>query len=291
MIEYLLHIAVMVAIYAMLAASLELLAGQIGLVSLCHGAFFGLGGYATAIGATKLGLGFETTLVLSVLVGALGAIFVALPSLRLRDDYFVIATLCFQMIVVNVLNNWLELTRGPLGISGIPAPSLFGWSMDSQNSLVFLALAVALAAVWLLRRLTTSPYGRVLRAIREDEVFVTALGKSVLHARLIAFVTSAAVAAIAGCLYARYVSYIDPSNFTISESILVVSMVILGGAGTTTGPLLGATVLVLLPEFLRFVGMPPDVAGNARQMIYGIALVGMVLFRPRGLVGNYGFGR
>ncbi len=140
-------------------------------------------------------------------------------------------------------------------------------------------------------RLVGSPFGRVMHAIREDEVVAKSLGKNTLRFKITVFAVSAALAAMAGSLYAHYISYIDPTSFTVMESILVIAMVIIGGAGSLWGPLIGAFVLVMLPEGLRFLGLPSAVAANLRQIIYGSLLVVMMMVRPRGLVGRYAFGR
>lgn len=289
--EYAIHILILVGIYATLAISLDLLAGQTGLLSVSHAAFYGIGAYSSALIVTIYHLPF----VLSILAGMLSAFvvsfLVSLPSLRLHDDYFVIATFGFQMILFSIFNNWMDLTRGPLGIPGIPQPVIFGWHVDSHAEFFVLSSAFAILAYMVVYRLSSSPFGRVLHALREDEVFAKSLGKNTLYFKVTAFAVSAALAASAGSLYAHYITYIDPTSFTVMESILVISMVIIGGAGSTWGPLIGAVVLVILPEALRFVGMPSAIAANMRQIIYGALLVVIMVFRPRGLVGKYGFGR
>ena len=183
------------------------------------------------------------------------------------------------------------MTRGSLGIPGIPQPVIFGWHIDSHREYLVLALAFALLAFLVVNRISSSQFGRVLHAIREDEVFAKSLGKNTLRFKVTAFAVSAALAASAGSLYAHYITYIDPTSFTVMESILVISMVITGGAGSKWGPVIGAIVLVTLPEALRFMGIPSSVAANLRQIIYGALLVVMMMFRPRGLVGKYGFRR
>jgi branched-chain amino acid transport system permease protein len=185
----------------------------------------------------------------------------------------------------------IELTHGPLGIPGIPQPVIFGWTIQSQLGFVTLSATLGIFAYFVVGRIATSSFGRVLRAIREDEVFAQAMGKNTLRFKVSAFAVSAALAASAGSLYAHYTTYIDPTSFTVMESILVISMVIIGGAGSRWGPVIGAVVLVTLPEALRFLGLPSAVAANLRQVIYGILLVLMMMVRPQGLVGRYGFGR
>lgn len=289
--EYVLHILVLIGIYTILAVSLDLLAGHTGLLSIAHAAFYGLGAYTSALLAVHTGAPFLVGILVGMAVAALVSLVVSLPSLRLHDDYFVIATFGFQMILFSVFNNWMDLTRGPLGIPGIPQPSFFGWTLQSHVGFVVLAALLATFAYVVVGRISTSPFGRVLRAIREDEVFVNALGKNTLRFKVTAFAVSAALAASAGSLYAHYITYIDPTSFTVMESILVISMVIIGGAGSPWGPLIGAVVIVTLPETLRFVGLPNSVAANLRQIFYGTLLVVMMMVRPRGLVGHYGFGR
>lgn len=289
--EYFLHILVLIGIYTILAVSLDLLAGHTGLLSIAHAAFYGLGAYTSALLAVHTGAPFLVGIVVGMAVAALVSLVVSLPSLRLHDDYFVIATFGFQMILFSVFNNWMDVTRGPLGIPGIPQPSFFGWILQSHIGFVVLAALLAAFSYVVVGRISTSPFGRVLRAIREDEVFAQALGKNTLRFKVTAFAVSAALAASAGSLYAHYITYIDPTSFTVMESILVISMVIIGGAGSPWGPLIGAVVLVTLPEALRFVGLPSSVAANLRQIFYGTLLVVMMMVRPRGLVGQYGFGR
>lgn len=289
--DYLLHIMVLTCLYTVLTVSLDLLVGRTGLLSLAHGGFYGLGAYTSALLAVKLGMPFAAGILAGMVLAGVLSIFVSVPSLRLQGDYFVILTFAFQVIIFNVLNDWIGLTQGPLGVAGIPSPAIFGWVVRSHFGFLLLAGGVAVVAYLTVWRLQASPFGRVLYAIREDEVFAKALGKNTLCFKVATFAVSAALAASAGSLYAHYVTYIDPSSFTVMESILILSMVIIGGAGSRWGPLVGAAVLVTLPEALRFIGLPSLVAANLRQVFYGTMLVLMMMFRPRGLVGRYGFRR
>ena len=289
--DYILHVLVLAAIYTILAVSLDLLAGQAGFLSIAQAAFYGLGAYTSAIMTMQWGGGFLVGMLAGMVVAVLVSFVVSLPSLRLHDDYFVIATFGFQMILFSVFNNWTKVTHGTMGIPGIPQPVIIGWHVASHLDFLILAAAFACFAYFVVYRLTSSPFGRVLHAIREDEVFAKAHGKNTLRFKVTAFAVSAALAASAGSLYAHYITYIDPTSFTVMESILIISMVIIGGAGSLWGPLVGAVVLVTLPEALRFVGLPSAVAANLRQIIYGSLLVIMMMFRPRGLVGKYGFNK
>lgn len=285
--DYILHILILINIYIILVISLDLIAGYTGLLSISHAAFYGIGAYATAL----LSIHFQTNFLFNMLFGIVGAAvlgaIIAFPSLRIHDDYFVIATFGFQMIVYSIFNNWVDLTRGPLGIPGIPVASLFGFNIDNHWKFLILSAIFAFLAYLLLHKLVNSPYGRVLKAIREDEVFAQSLGKNVNSYKIQVFIIGGALASVAGNLYAHYVTFIDPTSFTILESILVISMVIIGGAGSLRGPAIGAVVLVILPEALRFVGLPSSVAANLRQIFYGSLLVLMMLYRPQGLIGEF----
>jgi len=221
-----------------------------------------------------------------IVAGVVAAV-VAFPSLRIHDDYLVIATFGFQMILFSIFNNWVSLTRGPLGIPGIPQPKIFGIAVTSHVGFLILTGLWALLVYLFARRLVNSPFGRVLKAIREDEIFAQALGKNVIRYKILIFVIGGALAAIAGTLYAHYVTFIDPTSFTILESIFMISIVIVGGAGSLVGSIIGAAVLIVIPEMLRFLGMPNAIAANMRQIIYGALLVLMMMFRPKGLVGEY----
>jgi branched-chain amino acid transport system permease protein len=289
--DFLLHILVLFGIYTTLAISLDLLVGHTGLLSMSQAAFYGLGAYTSALLAVEFGLPFPASILAGMISAGLISFVVSLPSLRLHDDYFVIATFGFQIIAFSIFNNWMGLTRGPLGIPGIPRPNILGWKIESQLGFVALGGIVALFSYLVVTRIAESPFGRVLHAIREDELFAAALGKNTLGFKVAAFAVSGVLAASAGSLYAHYITFIDPTSFTVMESILVISMVIIGGAGSRWGPLIGAVVLVSLPEALRFLGLPSSVAANIRQVIYGALLVIMMTWRPRGLTGKYDFGR
>jgi branched-chain amino acid transport system permease protein len=289
-VEYILHVGILVGIYSVLAISLDLIAGHTGLVSLAPAAFFGIGAYSSAILTVRLGLPTPIAAILGAVAAAVISLFISLPSFRVRDDYFVICTFGFQLISFNVFNNLISVTGGPLGIVNIPSPRVFGIPINSQ--VTYLALVcLVLAVIYLtFRRLIDSPYGRVLHAIREDEVLAECYGKNTMYFKLTAVAVSGVFASLAGSLFAEYVTYIDPSSFTVDESILVLSMVIIGGAGSIWGAPIGAAFLILLPEMLRFAGFPTAIAANLREIAYGSALIGFMMVRPRGVVGKFDFG-
>ncbi|MCK4792306.1 MAG: branched-chain amino acid ABC transporter permease [Desulfobacteraceae bacterium] len=287
--EYLLHILILIGIYVILAESLNLIVGYTGLLSIAHAAFYGVGAYVAALMALNLGSPFVINIICAVIISGLLGGLVGIPSLRIKEHYFVIATLAFQVIAFSIFNNWVSFTGGPMGLPGIPQPVIFGWKVSSHFEFLLLVGAFAILAFWLCHRIIRSPFGRVLMAIREDEVFALAAGKNVAVYKVAVFVIGSGMAAIAGALYAHYISFIDPTSFTVMESIFIISIVIIGGAGSLWGPVVGAVVLVMLPETLRFVGLPSSVAANIRQILYGGLLVAFMMWRPQGLVGKFRF--
>jgi len=174
-------------------------------------------------------------------------------------------------------------------LPGIPQPTIFGVTISSHFGFLLLVGFFCALVLWIASRIVRSPFSRVLKAIREDEVFAQAAGKNVAAYKVLVFVIGAGMTAVAGVMYAHYISFIDPTSFTVMESIFIISIVIIGGAGSMWGPVLGAVVLVVLPELLRFVGLPSAVAANVRQIIYGGLLVAMMMWRPQGLLGEYAF--
>lgn len=284
--DYALSIVILLCIYVVLASSLNIVLGHTGLLSLSHGAFYGVGAYASALVAMASGWSFPVTLVIACLVTAALAAALALPLLRLRGDYFILGSLGFQVILIDIIYNWDGLTNGPWGLSGVPRPGFLGIEVSSQLEYVLLYAPLAIICVALAHYLTTSPFGRVLNAIREDEVATTAFGKSVPWFRVSAFAMSAGLAAAGGAMYAHYVTYIDPTSFTFLESVYILSLVVVGGVANTRGPLIGAFVLVLAPELLRFVGFSSGMDSNIRQLLYGAMLMAFCLWRSRGIAGR-----
>jgi len=271
--DYLLHLVVFVLIYGMVALSLNVASGFTQLISLAQAGFFGVGAYTSAILATQYGWPLWVDLPLGMMVAGVVALPVALVALRTVEDYFIICTMGMGVILFSVMNNWMELTRGPMGIPGIPAVSLFGHPLMEKWEWVLLAGLFYALVFWVAYNFKRSALGRILVGISEDEIFCQSLGKNVGLAKLQSFVLGAMLAAVPGALYAHYVSYIDPTSFTIHESIFVLSIIIVGGMGNLWGSLAAAAFMILVPEALRFVGLPSGVAANVRQMLYGAALI------------------
>jgi branched-chain amino acid transport system permease protein len=279
----------MAGIYTILAMSLNLLMGYTGLPALGHAAFSCVGAYMSALLALQAGLSPWLGLVIGALAATLTGAIIAVPSLRLHGDYLALASFGFAIIVYSIAKNWIAVTRGPLGLPGIPTFSLFGFRLSPNWAYLLLVVAMVLLVAWLLSRLVNAPFGRVLRGIREDEIATAAMGKHVSWFKIQAFLVGAFCAGVAGSLYAHYITFIDPSSFTIMESITIVLMVVFGGMGRLSGSLAGAVLLVVFPEILRFVGFPSSVEAPLRQMIYGLLLVVLMMYRPQGILGRYRF--
>lgn len=289
------------AIWAILAVSLNMVVGFTGLISVGHIGFFGIGAYAMAILTSNpayeqirtesiptFGWPFLAALPVSVVLAGLAAILVGVVFNRFRDDIYVLVSFGFAIIAFNVFLNWRGLTRGAFGIHEIARPEIGGLKLDGELDFMLLCI-VFLAAVALIAWLiTTSSFGRVLTAIREDEQAIEVFGYRTARYKLAVWVISAMMAGLAGGLFSSWTSFIDPFSFILLESILLVSIVILGGLATIWGSLLGAMAFALLEEGMRFLPfVPVEHIGQIRQVVLGILLVLLMLFRPQGLVGRY----
>ena len=285
--NYVLHLCIMIGIYLILAYSLNLVLGYCGLLSLCHAAFYGIGAYTYTLLIMHFKIPFFLALLLAVIITGIIAFLLGIPGLRFRGDPFVLVTLGFQIIIFSILYNWISLTRGPYGIPGIPRPEVFGIPIDSIHKyFLFVFFIVAIVAI-VLFKIYRSPFGLALKALREDEKAAESLGKSAYHYFLWAFTIGGAIASISGALYASYITYIDPTSFTLDESIFQVVILLVGGAGNLIGPTLGTIFMILLPEALRFLGLPDTIAANVRQIIYGGILILLMYFRPQGIKGEF----
>jgi len=253
------------------------------MLNLGHAAFIGIGAYTSAL-LTISGVPWPLAVLAAALLAAIGGGLIGLPCMKLRGDYLAIATLGFGEIIRAVLKNWVSLTNGPLGIKGIPKPELFGFVFSTSFSYLLLMVAFTSIILWLSFRLIGSPFGRVLRAIREDDIAAAAIGKHVAKYKVQMFMIGAAFAGISGSLYAHYITFIDPATFDFLASVYIVEMVIIGGLGNIWGSVLGASLITVLYEPLRFIGLPPELAGGIRFLIFGVLLVVIMLKRPAGLI-------
>jgi branched-chain amino acid transport system permease protein len=287
--EYFLHILVIAGIYIILTLSLNLIVGFTGLPALGHAAFSCIGAYTSSLLALNMGLSPWLGLVIGACVAALSGVIIGYPAVRLKGDYLALATFGLGVIIYSIAKNWVSLTRGPMGLPGIPGFSIFSFQLSEIWSYLLLVLVFVGITVFIINRIVNSPFGRILRSIREDEIASQALGKDTVKHKLLVFIIGAFFAGIAGSLYAHYITFIDPSSFTVMESITILLMVIFGGMGSIPGSIIGAVLLVVFPELLRFLGMPSSIAAPMRQMIYGLFLIVLMLKRPQGIMGVYKF--
>lgn len=283
--QFVYNLVILIEIYAVLAVGLDITVGLGGIFVISQAAFYGVGAYATAVATTQFGFGFIPALLFSIALTALVGALVALPMRRVGGEYMVIATLAIQVIANDLFMNLVGITNGPMGITGIPAPEIFGHAVGSNAGFLILYLLIVLLAFAVRVLVGRSSFGLVLKGIRDDSVAVASLGKSVDPTKIKAMALSAGLAGGAGCLFAFYVGYVSPYTFTIEESTLILAMVILGGASTAIGPMLGAGILIALPELLRLLPIPNTILGPLEQIIYAAILILIVRFAPSGVWG------
>jgi branched-chain amino acid transport system permease protein len=285
--EYFIHLGILVSIYAILGLSLNLVVGYTGLLSVTHAGFYGIGAYTTAILMTSYGINFFLSIIIGMVISAIIALIIGYVLSKFDGDYFALGSFGFNIIIFSILLNWQGLTRGSLGIPGINRPDAFGFIFSNNISFLILAVIFAMIIYFISRFIVNSSFGRVLKAIRENEKVLQVFGYKTHHYKLAIFVIGAMLASVAGSLFASYLTFIDPSSFSLNESIFILSIIIFGGLANNRGAILGAAFLILLPEALRFVGFPTDVAAQMRQLLYGLILVFLMLYRPHGLLGRY----
>lgn len=278
MTAYLLHLAIMAGIYVILAVSLNLIIGYAGQVSLGHAAFYGIGAYTSVLVTLNWHFPFPLAAVAAMLGAGVTGLVLGLPTLRLKEDYLAIVTLGFGVIVDLVMRN-LEITGGPDGIVGIPSPVILGLSFRPQPLyllLVGLGVAFTLGFAYCL---VSSYHGRALRAIRDHETTAQVMGINTPAYKVAVFAVAAALAGLAGSLFAHYIRHINYESFDLHASILILCMVVLGGMGSLSGSVVGALALTAMPEAFRQFKDYQDLA-------YGVLLVGLLVWRPQGLLGK-----
>lgn len=276
--EYLLNVAVLAGIYVILTSSLNITNGYTGLFSFGHAAFYGIGAYTAAILATRHAVPFWLTFPLAGIVAGLSGVAIALPTLRLKGIFLALITIGFQEIVFLVTLNWVSLTRGPMGIPGIPPPAIAGYSFGGNRDYYYLILLLNVLMLFLIARIMHSRVGRAFIAIREDEVAAQAVGIPVFSTKVLSFVIATAMAGVAGAFFAHHARFVSADSFRLDETFLILTMLIVGGMGTLIGPVIGAVFLVILPEVSRFLV-------QFREIVYGAILILVILFRPEGIAG------
>ena len=283
-----------IGVFAVAALGLNVVVGLAGLLDLGYVAFFGVGAYTgallggSALSAVDIQLPFLLVVVIGAAVAAVVGVIIGAPTLRLRGDYLAIVTLGFGEIFRITVNNWNSLTRGPNGIAGVPdlvvgpfdfgeRHELFGIDLAGFTNYYFLEILLVLGAILVFTRMDHSRIGRAWVAIREDETAAEAMGINTFRLKLLAFALGAAMAGVAGTVNSHVTSQVSPDSYTFIESILLVAAVVLGGMGTVPGALLGSTLLFVIPEKLRAFQ-------EGRLLLFGIALVVIMRFRPQGLI-------
>lgn len=252
--------------------------GFTGQLALGHAAFYGLGAYASALLLLRFGVSYWIALILSAFITGIFGILLGLPALRLKGDYLGIVTLGFGEIVRLVLVNWYDLTRGPLGLPGIPAPEIGSYVFDSRVPFYYLILALVVFTVFFMNKLVNSGVGMAMVTVKEDEIAAESIGIYPIKYKLLAFSIGAAFAGIAGSFYASYISFISPDTFLFVDSVTILAMVVLGGLGSIPGSIIGAAILVVIPELLRFMS-------NYRMLLFGALMVIMMIYKPQGFWG------
>jgi len=278
------HILIISFLYAIAAYALNIITGFTGQLNIAHAGFIGVGAYVSALATTSFSLSFWIAMPLAGLVTGLCGLLVGYPSLRVRGIYFALTTLAFGELLFIVFDNWIPVTGGPMGITGIPAPSPITLSesisltFDNKTGFYYLCLAFVLLSIYVNRELLNSRLGRSMLAIRENEDLAQSVGISIAQTKVIAFVLSTILCGISGSLFAHYFRFISPVSFTLAEMFRILTMLVVGGMGTLSGPLVGTLIFTALPEFLRSI--------EAYQWIaYGVILMLCVAFMPEGIVG------
>ena len=269
-------------LYVMIALSINLLTGFLGVMTLGQAAFYGIGAYTAAILSTRIGLGMGLSMVVAAVIAGVFSLLLGLPTMRLKGYFMTVVTLGFCEIIRLVEMNWMDLTRGPLGIAGIPAPNLFGIDFSSNRAIYYVMLVLVIVSALVVYSIVHSRIGLAITAIRDDDLAASSMGVNVARYKIMVFIISAMIAGVAGAFYAHYINFIDPSSFTTAASTDMLIMAIFGGLGSIPGTLLGASILTILPETIRALA-------EYRNLIYGFIIVILMLVKPDGLLGNINF--
>jgi branched-chain amino acid transport system permease protein len=286
-LDYLLSCVTHVIIFSIAAVSLNLVCGLTGIMTLTHAGFMAVGAYTTAILATRYGVNFFLTIVVAIVICMIISAIIGIPSLRIKGDVYLAATIALQIVMIDAICNMPTVTGGFLGLTRVPRPEILGLSFRSQPLFLILSILFLIGICWYVRRVSNSPLGRALRATRDDEDSAQALGKQTTRLRIISFVVAAGIAGIAGCLFATYAFFVHPSSFVLHQSILLVVMILIGGYGSIPGAILGAAIIVGLPHLVRVLPSLAIIGGHGpavEDMVFGVLILLFVFFRPKGLL-------
>lgn len=283
MFDFIVHLLVLALIFGGLAASYNLTIGDTGLFSVHQAALFGIGAYSAAVVTTNGGRAFTGLLLALGLAGAI-AIVATVPALRVRGDYLVVASFGTQVVLQSVFLNWDDVTGGAVGLSRVPPLDVGVYRFMTDLDYLLLMVPLSLVILLAFRNIDRSPLGRILRVVREDEALAASHGTNVKLVKVQTMVLSGAVAASLGFVYAHWLRYVGPGSFDVHQSIVLLTMIILGGMGTSVGPWVGAVALISLTESMRFLDLPLSLVGPFQQVLYGAALLGFLWLRPSGFV-------
>lgn len=278
--DYYLRIFVLSGFYIILAVSLNITTGFTGLLSVGHAAFFGMGAYMSALLMVDSGWSFWPALLVGAGAAAVIGCALGFMAIRLRGDYLAIATICFAEVLRLLALNWTAVTRGPMGIPGIPAPEFFGVALDTQQAFYYLVVAAVALVIYTASVIKSSPFGQALLALRDNEMAAEATGINTRLYKVIAFTIGAMFAGLAGSIYAPWLTFISPDNFSYLESVMILCMLIVGGLGSIWGVAFGAVLITVSLEILR----PFE---TFRMAIFGILLVALMIYRPQGMFGEF----
>jgi branched-chain amino acid transport system permease protein len=281
--RYVLHVLNVSMIFAILAIGQNIITGWCGMLTLGHAAFFGVGAYTSALLALDHGWPFLACFAAAGAMAGLAGFLLAIPCLRVRSDFLSLITIAFAQMFFVVVNNWTELTRGPMGLPRVPRVELFGWIARTEADLFWVLGGALSITMFLVHRLVAGPIGRAWEAVRDDEAAARALGVNVAHAKVQAFTIGCVLAGFAGSLYAHSLRIVAPEMFLLEESLIVMQMAILGGLASLPGSLLGAALMVGIPEALRSTN---EWLITLRPGIGGVILMVMMVWRPQGLLGR-----
>ncbi len=276
---YTLHIVIIGGIYSFLAIGLNVVTGLCGQINLGMAGFYAIGSYASALLATRMGLSFWVSFPLAIVISAIAGFVIGYPALKVRGGvYLVLVTTSFASLIQTIITQWVSLTNGPMGIIGIKGPSVFGFKIKKLNHWLILVYSLLLIALLIATRIEKSRIGRSFKAIRESDTSAQSLGINISYYKILAFVMSAAFGGAGGALYAHYMTTISPDIYTMSLSVLALTMIVIGGVGTIPGSVLGGVIVAVLPEMLRFLG-------SWQLVIWSLLTVSAAIFLKKGLLG------
>lgn len=269
-------------IYCLLSMGNMLISGHTGMLNMGHAAFWGVGAYISAVLQLRFDLPFLVCFVLAGIGTGLCGLLVSIPCLRLDTDFLSLITTAFSYIFLAVARNWMDVTRGPMGLTAIPAVEIFGYTFKSATQNYFLMLVMAVICYILMSNIVKSKIGRAMQATRDDEIGARSVGVKTDFYKILAFVIGTTLAGLAGSLYASYIGYISPNNFVYDQSLTIMQMCIIGGLGSMPGSIIGAVFFVVMPELIRPLAV-------YRVGVGGVIMIAFMLFRPQGILGSRAF--